>query len=64
MAPPSLPNDDDGERAVTGAPIGSSAGSQEALTGDDRGPGVVGGTDDYPADGSTPARGDSVPRDD
>lgn len=49
MAPPTRPNDDDGERAVTG---------------DDQGPGEVGGTDDYPADGSTPARGDSVPRND
>ena len=29
MAPPTRPNDDDGERAVTGAPIGSSRAKDE-----------------------------------
>ena len=52
----------DGERdAVTGTPIGSSEGRREAITGDD-----TSGQETaipYPADGVSPDRGSSAPRD-
>jgi hypothetical protein len=39
---------------------GTSSGAAAGITGDDAGPGLVGGADAYPSDGASPDRGGSA----